>query len=624
MLLAMDVNGENRAFSDAMLARLESEFGNVNRIPIPRIIYEEDNPENGGTEASLTTVIKWGINSQDKSLFDTMQTEINVENQAEALNFSNKNSERYGYLSMRDMGVYDNEDFDFTLALPPGTESHFPGIMLRADYRACNRDHFFPDNAGYNITLSADHLYWQIKKSGVVVAHFIGSNLSPFTQRKLTISKRGPAIKLFVNDKLIGRYNELHKWQKSQFKSVLLFLRPGQASKIASLEYKRAPLSGIEQIGSRPIAEFPRKDTEPLRFSVVSRTVLSGPKAVEMVELIDLSILEKRIRNLEEERARIMSLIRAEHKPVSESPLFLKLLNDLPRVAQSELTVLIEGETGTGKEVMAKAIHDSSKRAGKPFVKIDCMTIPENLIESELFGHEKGAFTGANTARDGRIAQAEGGTLFLDEISNMPINVQMKLLSVLQDRKYHRLGGTGSRNANVRFIAASNKKLTDLIKAGLFREDLYYRLNQVIYVLPPLRERKVDIPLLSRYFLQEAAHINGIGTVTLATSAVRALMNHSWPGNIRELRNTVIRSALFAENGVIDEKNIVFEIGERVDDVTTNSNRKRRYYPTKESLQELVNKYNGNISEVARKLGATRQTVYRFIKRFGIKLPSYL
>jgi DNA-binding NtrC family response regulator len=221
------------------------------------------------------------------------------------------------------------------------------------------------------------------------------------------------------------------------------------------------------------------------------------------------------------------------------------------KVARSDAPVLIAGESGTGKELVAKAVHEYSPRRQREMITINCGAIPENLLESELFGHEKGSFTGAIARRAGRFEQADGGTLFLDEIGDMPLTIQVKLLRVLQDGTFSRVGSNETITTDVRIIAATHKNLTDEVAAGRFREDLYYRLNVVEIRIPPLRERLEDIPLLAEFFLQRITRKNGMARVRLSAEAVNALQSHSWPGNVRELENTMARACALASSHIL-------------------------------------------------------------------------
>ncbi len=221
------------------------------------------------------------------------------------------------------------------------------------------------------------------------------------------------------------------------------------------------------------------------------------------------------------------------------------------RVARSDAPVLIAGESGTGKELVAKAVHEYSPRRQKEMITINCGAIPENLLESELFGHEKGSFTGAIARRAGRFEQADGGTLFLDEIGDMPLSIQVKLLRVLQDGSFSRVGANETLTTDVRIVAATHKNLTEEVAAGRFREDLYYRLNVVEIKIPALRERLEDIPLLAEYFLQRITKKNGMARIRISAEATATLQAHHWPGNVRELENTIARACALASSSIL-------------------------------------------------------------------------
>jgi two-component system, NtrC family, response regulator AtoC len=240
---------------------------------------------------------------------------------------------------------------------------------------------------------------------------------------------------------------------------------------------------------------------------------------------------------------------------IGEAPAFREVLSVAARVAAYPTTVLVTGESGTGKEAVARAIHRSSPRAEHPFVAINCGAIPENLLESELFGHEKGAFTGAERAREGLFAEADGGTLFLDEIGELPQSLQVKLLRALQDRRVRPVGGSREREVDVRLIAATARDLTEDVAANRFREDLYYRVNVVHLHLPPLRARREDIPLLAQYFLQRHSERLGIDTGPLSPEVLSLLVRYTWPGNVRELEN-VLERALVLSGGPIEREHL--------------------------------------------------------------------
>ncbi len=270
-------------------------------------------------------------------------------------------------------------------------------------------------------------------------------------------------------------------------------------------------------------------------------------------------------RRLEYENIRLRQEIAQKEgfgQIIGRSSAIQSVFKTLKKIADTDATVLVTGESGTGKELVARSLHSESSRKNKPFVAINCAAIPETLIESELFGHEKGAFTGAHKQRKGKFEEAESGTLFLDEIAAMSLPLQAKLLRVLQEKKFARLGGTGEIGFDVRIVAASNKELSELVSKGEFREDLYYRLNVVPIFIPPLRKRIEDVPLLTNAFLKQFAQKHKTSVGSIPASVMRALMEYSWPGNVRELSNVIERLLLLAENGTIKKEDLPPEIRE--------------------------------------------------------------
>lgn len=317
---------------------------------------------------------------------------------------------------------------------------------------------------------------------------------------------------------------------------------------------------------------------------------------------------------------------------LGHSPAMTGLLETVALVAPSEATVLISGESGTGKELIAGAIHYNSPRKNGPFVKINCAAITETLLESELFGHEKGAFTSADRRKEGRFVQADHGTLFLDEVGEMSMTMQAKLLRVLQEREITRVGGEKVIKVNVRVIAASNKNLPEMVKSGLFREDLYYRLNVVSLDVPPLRDRKEDIPILAQHFLEKLTLENHKSIKGFTPGAMDCLVKYPWPGNVRELMNTLERSVVLSLSEYIDERHFSMispsnEMESSTDNGKVSHGDSRGPSPAnslenieKEAILKMMDSVKNNKSEAARRLGITRKTLHKKLKKYNLPL----
>jgi two-component system response regulator HydG len=301
-----------------------------------------------------------------------------------------------------------------------------------------------------------------------------------------------------------------------------------------------------------------------------------------------------------------------------------RLLDTVAQVAPSEATVLIVGESGTGKELIAGAIHHNSHRKERPLVKMNCAAVTETLLESELFGHEKGAFTGAYKRKEGRFVQADGGTLFLDEVSEMSLAMQAKLLRVLQEMEITRVGGEEPLKVDVRMVAATNKDLTQEIDGGGFREDLYYRLNVVSLRMPPLRERREDIPLLAQHFLTQFAQKNQKPVKGFTPQAMDSLLKYDWPGNVRELMNAVERAVVLSRSDYLADEEFALVL--RVKTEEERSEPVETKGPANLPLDEVekttilntLDAAAGNKSETARRLGITRRTLHKKLKKYGL------
>ena len=326
----------------------------------------------------------------------------------------------------------------------------------------------------------------------------------------------------------------------------------------------------------------------------------------------------ERKRLVEENRALKAQLGRQTHANlVAKSKAMRQIVELSFRIADSMSNVLITGETGTGKEAIAKAIHDNSLRKGKPFVKVDCGALPENLLESELFGHVKGAFTDAVKDRVGRVALAEGGTLFLDEIGELRLTTQVKLLRLTQHREYERVGSSETQRANLRIIAATNRDLPSAIAAGAFREELYYRLNVISIQVPPLRDRKEDIPDLAYHFLSRHTKAKETSFEQISPEALKALLDYPWPGNVRELENVIERAIAIGRGDSLLPGHLPDELHQNA--ASTQFPKVGMTLKDMEAqlIRRTLEQTGGNQTKAAQILGITRQTLINKLKAYG-------
>ena len=341
-------------------------------------------------------------------------------------------------------------------------------------------------------------------------------------------------------------------------------------------------------------------------------------KPVEMEELKFLLGRCIYVVKLEREYRELQQSVRAEsfEDMLGNSPQMQGVFAYIRKVAKTTAPVLLLGESGTGKEMAALAIHRRSVRKDAPFIAINCNAIPENLLESELFGHEKGSFTGAHMQRKGLMESASGGTLFLDEIGELPAAIQVKLLRFLQEHRFQRVGGRQEIQIDTRIVAATNTDLKQAVADGKFREDLYFRLAVVVIKLPPLRERGDDVVILARDFLHRYAAQNGKANLMFAPKALRALNCHPWPGNVRELQNRVKRAVIMTEGRRITEKDL--ELATSADIGSAATLKEARESVEKELIQQTLKRHLGKISSAAAELGISRPTLYELMEKLGI------
>ena len=302
-----------------------------------------------------------------------------------------------------------------------------------------------------------------------------------------------------------------------------------------------------------------------------------------------------------------------------------QIYEQVAQVAGANTTVLVRGESGTGKELIAHAIHYNSLRTKKPFVKVSCAALPESLIEAELFGHEKGAFTGAESRKKGRFELAEGGTLFLDEIGDVNLSTQVKLLRVLQEREFERVGGTETIKVNVRLIAATNKDMEAALADGTFREDLYYRLNVFTIFVPPLRDRKADLLLLADHFLEKFSREHGKSIKRISTPAIDMLVSYHWPGNVREMENALERAVLMCEGQVVHAHHLPpsLQTAEASGTVTRVSLADAVVAYEKDLIQDALKTTRGNRAKAARLLDSTERILNYKIRKYAVDVRRF-
>ena len=330
------------------------------------------------------------------------------------------------------------------------------------------------------------------------------------------------------------------------------------------------------------------------------------------------------LANIEQENRSMRQVTGTDTGIIGNSTKIDRMRQMIQRIAPTEITALLLGESGTGKEVTAKAIHQVSNRKKKPFIAINCASIPENLLESELFGFEKGAFTGAHKTTKGKIECAQGGTLFLDEIGDMPFNLQAKLLRFLQEKVIERIGGRQEIPVDVRVVCATNQNLQEMVANKEFREDLYYRISEITLDIPPLREREEDVIILAQFFLHQYAAEYKRNIKSFADDAIIAIKSHAWPGNIRELQNKVKSSVIMAIGSQVTAMDLGFfdaDEDEEKFELSLNLRTVREQAETM-AIQKAYALTSGNMSKTAQLLGITRPTLYSLVEKYGIQINS--
>ncbi|MFZ0052310.1 MAG: sigma-54 dependent transcriptional regulator [Desulfobaccales bacterium] len=397
---------------------------------------------------------------------------------------------------------------------------------------------------------------------------------------------------------------------------------PGLDGLEALTELKRQhPLLPVIMVSAYGSVENAVKATRLGAFDFIEKPPNADKILLSVRNALEWARLAEENRRLRQQRAPVKEII-------GESAAISRLREKLALVAPTNAAVLIIGENGTGKELVARALHALSRRSHQPLVEVNCAAIPEDLIESELFGHEKGAFTGASSRRRGKFDLAHEGTLFLDEIGDMSLKTQAKILRILEEQRFERVGGGRPIQVDVRVLAATNKNLEEEIAKGRFREDLYHRINVIPLNVPPLRERREDIPLLAAHFLQELSQENGAPAKTFTPAALEALAAMSWPGNVRELKNFVFRLVVLSPFDLVDVADLPLaasgqELAADYDFIDpflqVPSFREARALFEKQFLRRKLSECKGNVSLLAEKIGLERSHLYRKLKAYGLE-----
>lgn len=390
------------------------------------------------------------------------------------------------------------------------------------------------------------------------------------------------------------------------------------------------------------LLEEAKHNSIPIIFITAYGTIPSAVEAIKkgaydfIQKPVDPEHLELVLRKcLEEQKVRRSNLAFKEEfarryslpEIVGKHPSFLRALEEMKKAAPTDVTILLLGESGTGKELFARAIHLLSPRREGPFVAINCASIPDNLLESELFGYEKGAFTGAYTSKKGKIEIAHGGTLFLDEIAEMSTSLQAKLLRVIEEKKFERVGGTRTIEVDVRIVVATNRDLQKEVEKGNFREDLFFRISVFPIKIPPLRERKGDIPLLAEYFAKKAAEEMKVPISKISKEAMEKLLKYYWPGNVRELKNVIERAVILSEGREIEASHIVL-LSPKRDELDLSGTLEEAVdravqWVERKKIQQAIEESEGDINRAAEKLGISPKTLYSKMRKYNISRHEF-
>ena len=451
---------------------------------------------------------------------------------------------------------------------------------------------------------------------------------------KIIVIEDNGTMRLGIKDSLTGEGYRVNDFSNGP--EALEFMKNNPVD-IAIVDLKMEPMNGLEVLSAIK-KEFGLTDVLLISAYANVKTAVEAIKngaadfltkpfspdelRIRVKKILDIKQKKKQISELQEQNKFLSDeLLSFKNELIGNSRVFLDVINLAERIADKESSVLIQGESGTGKELIAKLIHKKSNRKNKPFVTVNCAALNDNLLESELFGHEKGAFTGAIKTKKGRFELANNGTLFLDEIGEISQAMQVKLLRVLQEKEFERVGGENTISTNVRIISATNKNLIEEMQKNIFREDLFYRLNVIPINVPSLRERKEDIKILTEYFLEKSAFINHQKKKKITEEGLRLFEEYNWPGNVRELENLIERLSVISETETIDANLISLHLSPKLIQASNYSSLpldEALYNFEKELIIEALKKSDGVKNRAAKLLGINTSSLYYKLEKFKL------
>ncbi|MBL8025659.1 MAG: sigma-54-dependent Fis family transcriptional regulator [Fibrobacteres bacterium] len=570
---------------------------------------------------AVRLVLKWKSTDTHFPLHLSENGDAELLTPKEGFKWTNKNSSLYSYLEWDKPLYIDNHSIDISINYS-SDDGSFPSIILRGSLL---HEFSSPDTLGYALTSTINEKTVRFRKSCVNVRVMNAAERTKTGQHEILIRKRGTSWTFFYNGENIGDYEEHLPFSMETSNRFLLYLRPGESVNLHEITIRSGKSNSPIDKNSLTTAWYVNAP-EVVHYHVRMEDGVVGNENYTLYHFHDITPFMRNIKELNEERDRLGRLVSGETQFIGQSEKMVAIREEARKTADSPLSILIEGETGTGKEVLARFIHANSSVSDGPFVRIDCASLPETLLESELFGHEAGAFTGAIGSRPGLFEKAHGGTVFLDEVGNLPLSAQAKLLGVLESGEIQRLGGRSTIKVRFRLISASNESFSYLLKAKRLREDLYFRLNQHRFVLPPLRERGEDAPILAHHFLETACAVNRKQLIQISKPAMQQLVSHAWPGNIRELRNVMYRAVVLCNSNTITAEDLtLYESDKDQKQIKTGTDRKnsRRTIIDKEKLTSVLHETGGNLLYTAEKLNMSRTKIYRLIRKHKLNPDEF-